>query len=374
MPDERLGVFAACAPGLEPWLLEELEGLGVERARAVPGGIEFDGDWASVYRVNLGSSLAICVLVRIAEFRCARLPELRRKLGNLEWGRWLGRGCRVRVRARAKKSKLYHSGAIEQRAAEALAEVGCEIDDESGVGIHLRIEHNVCQVSIDTSGAPLHRRGWRLASGKAPLREDLAAALVRASGWTGREGPLVDPFTGSGTIAIEAAANAQGLAPGRLRSFAFEHLVGFDESVWSRIRNRGACPEGVGSAVRVFASDRDAGAVRHARENAERAGVVGIGWERRAFRETLEMCADSSVPPGVVVCNPPYGVRLDAPRALRDLYAGIGHALRAARRGWRLAIVSGDVRLVRHTGLKLEPLFATQHGGLRIAAWSAEGG
>ncbi len=365
MPDGAVDAFAACAPGLEPLLAAELGELGVSESRVVPGGVEFAADQRMLYRVNLWSGIAIFVLIRVARFRAARLPELRRKAGNVEWGSWLRPGTPCVVRARSRKSKIYHSGAIEQRFAEALEEFGCSAD-EGAVGVHVRIDHNECTVSVDTSGEPLHRRGWRLQTAKAPLREDLAHALVRASTWD-RESPLVDPMCGAGTIAIEAAALAAGLPPGRLRAFDFERLAPFDAEAWAAVRADVETPR---DGVRVFGSDRDAGAIEAARANAERAGV-DVQWTECALSDAAFLSGDPSAPEcGAVVTNPPYGERIGNVAALRDLYAKFGSLAGALPSAWRTAFVTSDAQLADATRLGAGRAFHTEHGGLRISAYS----
>jgi len=359
---ERLDLFAACAPGLESLLAAELEALGIEGAAPEPGGVAFRGELADVYRVNLGSGIALRVLLRIGSFRCARLPELRRKAGNVEWGRWLDPSVPCTVQARSRKSKLYHSGAIEERVAAAIEEFGCAAGE--GVGVHVRFDHNECTLSIDTSGELLHRRGWRLETAKAPLREDIAHAVLRASGWD-REIALVDPFTGAGTLAIEAAAMARGLAPGRLRGFAFERLADFDGALWRTVQDEAAARARSRAPGPIAASDRDRGAVAAVRANAERAGVLADLTVAQAPLSSAPMLGDAERAPtrGIVVCNPPHGRRIGDPKALRDLYSKLGRMIPA---GWTLALVASDLRLARHTGRPLETAFSVEHGGARI--------
>jgi putative N6-adenine-specific DNA methylase len=214
-------------------------------------------------------------------------------------------------------------------------------------------------VSMDSSGELLHRRGYRHAVAKAPLRETLAAAMVMASGWD-KKSPFIDPFCGSGTIPIEAALLALGIPPGLNRPFAFMGWPNYDEDRWRAIR----AEVGPLSVVElpIYASDRDAGAVQMARENAQRAGVAGaIQFECRAV---------SAIQPpearGWVVTNPPYGLRASEGKDLRNLYAQLGNVLREKCPGWNVSVLSNDFMLLGQTGFKLETSFSMVNGGIPV--------
>jgi putative N6-adenine-specific DNA methylase len=223
--------------------------------------------------------------------------------------------------------------------------------------------HDICTISIDSSGETLHRRGYRLATAKAPVRETLAAAILLASGWKA-DAPLLDPFCGSGTIPIEAAMLACRLAPGRSRGFAFMNWPGYDQQVWESLlaeADTAVRAETPGLPV-ILGSDRDAGAVQNAQENARRAGVLRqIDFSCRAI-SAIEPPAG----PGWVVTNPPYGVRMSANRDLRNLYAQFGKVLRDKCNGWRLAMLSSDPQLIANTGLDFESDLALVNGGVAV--------
>jgi putative N6-adenine-specific DNA methylase len=226
----------------------------------------------------------------------------------------------------------------------------------------VRIEHDTCTLSVDTSGEPLHRRGHRQETGRAPLRESLAAALLLASGWEGRV-PLVDPFCGAGTIAIEAALLARDRAPGRQRGFAFEAWRDFDAALWQQLRAEADARAARAPAPPpILACDRDAGAVAAAHANARRAGVEA---DVQILQRTLS-ALDVPPGPGFIVTNPPHGVRLRS-GDLRDLYARFGQVLRARCPGWQVALLSADPRAHAAAGLPLEAHGTLVHGGLRLA-------
>jgi putative N6-adenine-specific DNA methylase len=233
---------------------------------------------------------------------------------------------------------------------------------EDAVAVRARIDDDLCTISVDTSGAPLHRRGHKQEVNAAPMRETLAALFLRAAGYRGGE-PVIDPMCGSGTFVIEAAEIAAGLAPGRSRSFAFERLAGFDAAAWAALRE--AAPQG--TALRFHGSDRDAGAVAMSRANAARAGVAGIA---SFAQEPVSALEPPAGPAGLVIVNPPYGARLGDAAALRPLYAAFGETMRARFRGWRVAMVTTDPALARAAGLPFgAPGPVVPHGGLKVRLW-----
>ena len=357
-------LFAACAPGLEPVLLGEVQALGL-RGRALAGGVEIDGDLQEAMRLNLWLRTASRVLLRLGEpFRSTAFAELVRKASALPWERFLRKGGSAAFRVTCRKSRLYHSGAVEERlhaAAEARAGFPVrrvEAAEEGPADAQLfvaRFERDVCTVSVDTSGALLHQRGWRGPQAKAPLRETLAAALLMAAGFSGDE-PACDPLCGAGTIAIEAALIAMRRAPGSQRGFAFQSWREHSARQWEHLVVAARKQERPLS-VRIEAADQDAGAVAAARENARRAGV-GIDVVQRRL---ADLPADAGR--GLLACNPPYGVRLgaDAPAVLREL------AQAAERRpAWQVALIAPRELASSVPALRLEPLLRTQNGGIPV--------
>ncbi len=360
-------LFASCLPGLEPLLARELEGLGALEPRPVPGGVGFRGHRRVLHRANLESGVATHVLVRVAGFRAERFEDLERELGAIPWERWLLPGVPRAVRASAHKSRLHHTGALAERAARA---IGARLRDapgeaEDAVPIALRLSRDHATVSIDTSGAPLHRRGYRVRTTAAPLREDLARALLLASGWDPTT-PLVDPVCGSGTIAIEAAGLARGLPPGRLRSFAFERTALHDEAAWREVREAALSRALDRAPAPILASDRDAGAIEAARTNAATAGVDGDVSFAATPLSALDLGAVRDRP-GALVLNPPYGHRLGDPDRLAALYRAIGR--RAAElEGWRVAVLTSERRRGMLVSSELRTAFVTKSGGLSVRA------
>lgn len=358
---EPFDIFLVAAPGLEALLAEEAREAGFADAAAVPGGVTLSGGWPEVWRANVMLRGATRVLVRIAAFRAMHLAQLDKRSRKVEWSRFLPRGARVSVEASCRKSKIYHAGAAAQRVATALSEeLGADIADEAPLTVMLRIEDDLATISLDSSGVSLHKRGHKEAVNRAPMRETMAALFLRAAGYRGGE-PVYDPMCGSGTFVIEAAEWASGLAPGRDRRFAFEDFVGFDAAGFAELK-AGLAPQP--TQLRFFGSDRDVGAIAMSRENAERAGVSQI----TAFSERdVTEIAPPEGPAGLVIANPPYGLRLGDRRDVQGLYAALGKALKARFKGWRVAIITTEAGLAKQTTLPfLPPGKPVLHGGIRV--------
>jgi putative N6-adenine-specific DNA methylase len=367
-------LFAVAPPGIEALLERELAALGM-KGRAVPGGVELRGDADTIRRVNLESRLASRLLLRLGRFETEFLNELEKLTAKLDVAPFIRADQPLAVRATCKKSRIYHSGAAEERVQRALAKKlgatpapargNLDEDDAPPQTVLVRFDHDVCTLSLDTSGAHLHKRGYRLETAKAPLRETLAAALLAEAGYRS-DTAFVDPLCGSGTFAIEAALIATRTAPGRLRSFAFERWPSHDARAMRRLRDEAdarRCP----ALAPIVASDRDEGAVGAAQRNAERAQVE-IDVRHHALSD--------SQPPGttgLLLSNPPYGERVGDPGRLRDLYATLGKLASRQYADWTFGFVTTDPRLAQASGIAFTrsspPL---PHGGLRVKLYLRE--
>ena len=363
MADEPFEIFLVATPGLEGPLCAEARALGF-KAKTVPGGVSIKGGWPDVWRANLDIRGATRVVARIDTFRAQHLSQLDKRARQVDWAKVLRRNRPFRVEATCKHSKIYHSGAAAERIERAIAEeLGANASEDAEVCIKARIENDICTVSVDTSGELLHKRGHKQAVAKAPMRETMAAMFLRQCGFDGTQ-PVLDPMCGSGTFVIEAAEIASDLKPGRARHFAFEQLATFDPVAWEKLRSSQTT---IIPTARFYGSDRDAGAVRMSRANAERAGVSAI----TEFKEcSVEDVTAPEGPPGIVIVNPPYGDRIgDKPR-MRTLYRTLGHTLLARFSGWRIGLITNDASLAHATGLPFsltaEPVL---HGGLRITLY-----
>ena len=382
---EALSLFAITAPGLEEITAAELRGRGIAAPVVEAGGVGFTGTLDDLHEANLWLRTASRVVIRIASFHASEFHELERRAKRIPWGRYIGVPARVRFRVTCRKSRLYHSDAVAERLGRVIGEVhglaggfalapgdeaAPENDSPEGEDAQLfivRLVHDEVTISADTSGALLHRRGYRQAVAKAPLRETLAAAMLVGSGWDGTT-PLADPLCGSGTIPIEAAMMARRMAPGidhvtrTSRRFAFMGWAGFDDAAWQdRIAKSiaGVLPH---APAPIIGTDRDAGAIAAAESNATRAGVRGDVTLRQQSVSALELPAG----PGWVVSNPPYGVRVGDSAPLRNLYAQLGKMLRARARGWTLAMLTADRALERQVGVAFSDVLRTSNGGIPV--------
>ena len=365
--------FAVAAPGLESLVAAELSDLGVTDANVVDGGVEFNATRRTLFEANLHLRTASRVLLRLARFRVLTFAELERRAKRIPWDSVVAKGERVALRVTCKKSRLYHSDAVAQRVERDLVERMGAVpmkapSDDGATDTHaddaqliiVRIDHDHCTVSADSSGAHLHQRGYRTAVTTAPMRETLAAALVLASGWD-RRSPLVDPFCGSGTIPIEATLLAARIAPGRNRTFRFMRWPGHDPSEWERVHSSALRNENHEGMPAIHGSDRSAAAIRAATENAERAGVNGLV----QFSKTDVLRVEAGEHPGWLVSNPPYGVRLGDAGEARRLISQFGALLRQRFGGWHVGLLA-PVRLDRALGMPLETRLRTANGGLRV--------
>ena len=364
--------FAVTAPGLEPFTAQELRRLFPDlEPVTVPGGVLFKGDLTALYRANLHLRTASRILARLGNFFYATtFPELQQRLARLPWERFLTPRQPVSIHVTCHKSKLYHSDAVERTVSAALEQrlggaspllKAGEDSPQPPQLVLVRLAEDKCTVSVDSSGTLLHKRGYRQAVAKAPLRETLAAALLMASGWD-LASPLLDPFCGSGTIPIEAALMALGIPPGINRRFAFMDWPGYDESLWQN--TAGTWQKAASSPPLIQASDRDAGAIKMAQANAERAGIS----------DTIEFkcqAVSSITPPpvpgrGWVVTNPPYGLRLSEGKDLRNLYAQFGNVLREKCPGWHLSVLCSDRALLGQMHIQMDTSLSLVNGGIRV--------
>ena len=378
-------IFVVTAPGLNRFATDEMARLGIipserptnsvehlatsNQVVIRDGGVEISGTLKDLYRANLQIRTASRVLVRIGNFHAAAFSELRKKASRLEWERFLNAGRSIAFRVTCRKSRLYHSDAVAERILGAIGDrLGKppkveKFNDESWDGslqlILVRLFKDRCTVSIDSSGAILHRRGYRLETAKAPLRETLAAGVLMAAGWDINK-PILDPFCGSGTIPIEAAMMALNIPPGQKRQYAFMNWPGFQREEWESLLEETYMNVRT-EAPKIFASDRDAGAIQAAKNNAERAGVAK--YIEFSCKSVSEITPDGI---GWVVTNPPYGLRVSANKDLRNLYAQFGNILRTKFQGWRIGILCNDLRLLGQLAMKIDASQAFDNGGVTV--------
>jgi putative N6-adenine-specific DNA methylase len=358
---DELEIFLVVPPGLETALQEEIRTKGFKSPAIRKGGVTIKGGWPDVWRANLELRGPTRIIARMMSFRASHMSELDKRARKVPWEMFLRRDRPFRVEASCSQSKIYHSGAAEQRIQRAIQEqLGAPFDINAEVCIRARIENDVCTIAVDTSGDLLHKRGHKQAVNKAPMRETMAALFLRMCGYSGSE-PVLDPMCGSGTFVIEAAEIAAGLLPGRSRHFAFEQLATFDPVAWQTMlaKETRRTP-----AARFYGSDRDAGAIAMSKANAERAGVQHLTDFNQRSIEDLEA---PEGPPGLVIANPPYGDRIGDKKRLGALYRRFGETLRTRFPGWRVGLITNEPSLASATGLPFgKPHGPVSHGGLRV--------
>jgi 23S rRNA (guanine2445-N2)-methyltransferase / 23S rRNA (guanine2069-N7)-methyltransferase len=365
--------FAPCAKGLEYLLVDELRALGVASAREALAGVGFDEDLASAQRVLLETRLASRLLLVLADFPCDDADQLYRGAAAIDWSEHLASTGSLAIHAHGRSGALVHSQFVGQKVKDAIVDqfrraTGERPDvdrDDPDLRIDVLLRKGKATISIDLGGS-LHRRGWRRQQGEAPLKETLAAAMLLRGGWPQRYadgGALVDPMCGSGTLLIEGALMAAGVAPGLQRwgDSPPTRWRGWDAAQWHALRaaaderaQRGLA----GLRAVFFGRDADPAAIRHARANAEAAGVVEVmQFDQAAIGAPLVAPA----PRGLVVSNPPYDERLAADPAL---YRQLGDALRRDLPDWRAALLCGDASLARASGLRAAKTYQLFNGTL----------
>jgi putative N6-adenine-specific DNA methylase len=323
-------LFGVVPPGMEAVLRDELASHGFRSLTVKPGGVEFRG---SPLKANRVLACASRVLQPLTRYQARDFDALIAGADALDWTPYGG----VTVTASSTRSRLYHTDAVVERLS-ALLPAG-------PTRLHCRLVHDRCTLKIDTSGEHLHRRGWRLETGPAPLRETLAARILRLAGWRPGEA-LVDPMCGSGTFVIEAAVQAAGLVPGRLRSFACER--------WWRTE---LMPKGVAVPTVIAGSDRAQSAIRAAQGNAERAGVdVQL---QVAQAQTLTPPA----PTGLVVVNPPYDRRA---QGQKPAWTALRQMLTGPFAGWRAAVLCPAPHLAERLGRPIAQRHRVKNGGVPL--------
>lgn len=318
----KLDLVATSTFGLEAIVMRELAGLGYDATSTQTGRIEFQGDADAIARANLNLRTADRVLVKLAQFPAADFDALFDTVIDLPWEEWIGPEDAFPVSGRSVRSTLSSVPAVQRTVKKAMVERlmhahGVRTLPETGptYAVEIALLKDTATLLLDTSGDGLHKRGYRDLTGAAPLRETLAAALVDLSFWD-RGKPLVDPFCGSGTIAIEAAMAGRRIAPGLSRSFAAEDWPVLDEEIWTRAHEEAKDLERPDLGEKILASDIDDEPLSLARRHAHRAGVAAdIVFQRKPFS-----ALESSREYGCLIANPPYGVRLEHRRDVLELY------------------------------------------------------
>lgn len=371
MPD----FFATCPRGIEVPLGEELRSAGASVVESVPGGVSFAGDWAVAYRANLNSRIATRILWRVGAAAYRREEDVYHLARSLSWPEWFDVMRTMRVYVTAIRSPLKSLDFITLRIKDAVcdryrSECGSRPSVDTAtpeVRIHAFLTATEAVVYLDTSGDPLYKRGFKRAAVEAPLKENLAAGILRLTDWASDE-PLLDPMCGSGTFLIEAAQIALGISPGLGRTFGFERLKIFDRPLWESIREEAEARRRAVVPLMIFGSDLYGDQLRRAKENLDAAGLGRAVQLKQA--NILE--APSPAERGVMVANPPYGVRMSGSLAPDEFYRRLGDALKQRFAGWRCYLFSADPQLPKAIGLRAKRRTPLYNGALECRLYEYE--
>lgn len=341
----KINLIVTSTFGLEAVVKRELQDLGFKDLKVADGKIEFEADFADIPRLNINLRAADRVLVKVGEFPASDFGQLFDRTKELPWEQWIPQDAKITVIGKCVRSVLAsvrssqsiaHKAVIERLKShyhiEWLPETGPEFT------IQVAILKDVAQLTLDTSGPGLHKRGYRMQHGDVPLRENLAAALVLLSFWN-KDRLLMDPMCGSGTILIEAAMIARRMAPGLNREFASEKWPAVDKKFWDAARQaarEAILPEG---QLKILGYDIDPERIRDSQANAKKAGVGrDIVFEQKDIKDLW-----INQPGGIVISNPPYGIKLGSLKELTPIYVTIHHMFKN-KKGWSLYILTGDDR------------------------------
>jgi putative N6-adenine-specific DNA methylase len=355
--------FATCPRGLEQLLAEELQQLRAENIHAVRGGVEFSGDFTLCYQANLESRIASRVLWQLATNRYRNEYDIYSAAYALPWNNWFEPALTLRVDVSAIRSPLTSLNFATLKIKDAVCDKIRRLSGrrpsvdtrQPDIPIQGHLTDRDFTLYLDTTGEPLFKRGKRIATGDAPLRENLAAGILRLAGWVPGM-PFLDPMCGSGTFLLEAAQIALDIAPGQGRHFAFEKLKNFDKRSWQKLLQQSAARQKAKLPLAIYGSDLSAEVLKAARTNLAAADLEKVVNLNRA--NVLEITAPAKE--GIIVTNPPYGVRLGEQQQLAEFYPKLGDVLKKKFSGWRAYLLSADMRLpklIRLAASKRTPLF-----------------
>lgn len=373
--------FAVVQPGFEETAREEMLELGIHVSGLCEGGVEFSGRLEECYRANLCARTPARVLMRLCRFRVRDFARLGAKAAGFPWELYVRDGAELSIKAASRHSRLYHTGRIGEEIAAGISKrlndcgrtarfVSPKKPTPPSQQILARLEDDICELSLDASGEPLYRRGYKSRVTEAPLRETLAALLLRAARFALYD-MLIDPMCGSGSFSIEAALASQGRLAGERRSFAFEGWPSFRPAAYRHLVNKlneGAAPR----ELLVHCSDRDSRAVETARANCREAGVHDLVRPMRAdfLKEGVAVPAGKRA---LIMLNPPYGKRIGEAARTKALYRRIGRALRQGYSGCGWCVIVPGLELEKALAIPYDRKILFMNGGIRVAALIKDG-
>lgn len=364
--------IAVTSRGLEDILLKEAKELEIPRANLVSTGVAFEGSWQYCYRMNLRSRFATRVLMPVLDFIAYKQEDIYNQIKKHDFTKYISAKGSLRIDAKTSECAMHDQRMLAMITKDSIVDQfrdkfneRPDVDkDNPDLRVHIKGYKNQYSVAIDTSGAALSQRGYRRSQVIAPLRETVAAGVVALTGWDGIT-PIVDPMCGSGTFLIEAALMHQKIYPGTLKGkFSFQKFGTFDEDIWQRELD--ACLDAESKEETdkkiFFGFDKDKKALEAAIINAKAAGVDHlIEFKRQDIRD-LEW--PETNPKGVIITNPPYGVRLGDDAYVVELYRDFSHVLKKNFRGWEAWILSGNKELTQHLGMKANRRIPVMNGNL----------
>lgn len=362
--------LAVCAPEFESYLEEEVRALpDIKEVETVRGGVEFSGPLETMYHANLHLRTAHRVLLRIDDFLAQTYPVLFDRTGRISWELYLGFAETLSINVSAKRSRLRHhkniAASVHEAIVTSLEPLGLEpkLEDGAEPQLFARMFRDRCTLSLNTSGEHLHRRGYRTHVGEAPLRETLAASILKASR-VERYDLILDPMCGTGTFLIEVALMKRRVAPGLNRNFAFEHFPSFQKGKWERFKSEARDAARPRSSAKLIGCDIDEEALNAARANAERAGVLeDIDFFRADARVLNYAKLNAHNERALLVTNPPYGRRLGSKQEVEALYGALSERLRRAE-GWNVTLITPEPDWV---DLPLTSALKFRNGGVQVS-------
>ncbi len=358
--------FATAPKGLEALLADELRELGAQDVRETRAGVGFTGSMETGYRACLWSRLASRILLTLVSFQAESYEALYSGVQILDWREHLAEGGTLAVDATCLQSPLPHSQYAALKVKDAIVDQLRDLREERpsvdlerpSIRVHVHSQRDQVTLSLDLSGESLHRRGYREEQVLAPMKENLAAAVLLRAGWpaiAAEGGALIDPMCGSGTLPIEAALMAGDIAPGLTRTyFGFLGWKGHNAALWQNLLDEaeGRRRAGVSHLPPLFGFDADGTAVRAAQANARRAGLEPVVFFEKRDLAALELPPSVTTGTGLLITNPPYGERLGEVNQLRTLYAQLGERLKIGFSGWKAAVFTGNPELAKNMGLR----------------------
>jgi putative N6-adenine-specific DNA methylase len=348
--------LATCPKGLTEVLEKELHELGITATERIASGVFFDSNWQGCYKVNLHSRIASRVVKPILDFPAYNADDLYNNIRKHDFTKYIDPNQTMKVDASVKECAIHDQRFLAMRVKDAVVDqfrdkfnVRPDVDNaRPALRIQIQGLKNEFHVSIDTSGDPLYMRGYRLEAGEAPMKENLAAGLLKVAEWDCHS-PIIDPMCGSGTFLIEAAMMAKNIAPGSLRNrFGFMSLKGFNKQEWEELVDEAINAEVPELPFKFYGSDIDRKVLKAAKANAARAGVD----EAIEFTSSPIATFEPPVEKGMVVTNPPYAIRMGDEDNVRDVYRDLGYTLKHKFKDWNAWILSGNKDLILDMKLK----------------------